>query len=77
MRRGLDAGGFPGAAVVVGRDGYSVFQKGFGRVDWRSASAAVTAEKTIYDLASLTKVVATTTAAMILFDQGKLELDAP
>jgi CubicO group peptidase (beta-lactamase class C family) len=77
VRRGLDAGGFPGAAVVVGRDGYSVYQKGFGRVDWRSGSAAVSAEKTIYDLASLTKVVATTTAAMILFDQGKLELDAP
>ncbi|MGQ0641240.1 MAG: serine hydrolase domain-containing protein [Gemmatimonadaceae bacterium] len=77
VRRGLDAGGFPGAAVVVGRDGYSVYQKGFGRVDWRSGSSAVRAERTIYDLASLTKVVATTTAAMILFDQGKLELDAP
>ncbi len=77
VRRGLDAGGFPGAAVVVGRDGYSVYQKGFGRVAWSAGSAAVTAERTIYDLASLTKVVATTTAAMILFDQGKLELDAP
>jgi CubicO group peptidase (beta-lactamase class C family) len=77
VRRGLDAGGFPGAAVVVGRDGYSVYEKGFGRLDWRSGSPAVSAEKTIYDLASLTKVVATTTAAMILFDEGKLELDAP
>ena len=77
VRRGLDAGGFPGAAVVVGRDGYAVFQKGFGKLDWRSGSAAVSASRTIYDLASLTKVVATTTAAMILFDQGKLELDAP
>jgi CubicO group peptidase (beta-lactamase class C family) len=77
VRRGLDAGGFPGAAVVVGRDGYAVYQKGFGRVDWRAASPAVSAGRTIYDLASLTKVVATTTAAMILFDEGKLELDAP
>lgn len=77
VRRGLDAGGFPGAAVVVGRDGYSVFQKGFGRLDWRPGSPAVSADRTIYDLASLTKVVATTTAAMLLFDEGKLELDAP
>lgn len=76
VRRGLDAGGFPGAAVVVGREGYSVFEKGFGRLDWRPGSAAVSAEKTIYDLASLTKVVATTTAAMLLFDEGKLDLDA-
>jgi CubicO group peptidase (beta-lactamase class C family) len=77
VRRGLDAGGFPGAAVVVGREGYSVFQKGFGKLDWRPGSAAVSADRTIYDLASLTKVVATTTAAMLLFDEGKLELDAP
>lgn len=77
VKRGLDAGGFPGAAVVVGREGYSVFEKGFGRLDWRAGSAAVSASKTIYDLASLTKVVATTTAAMILFDEGKLQLDAP
>jgi len=77
VRRGLDAGGFPGAAVVVGREGYSVFEKGFGKLDWRAGSPAVSADRTIYDLASLTKVVATTTAAMLLFDEGKLELDAP
>lgn len=75
--RGLDAGGFPGAAVVVGRDGYSVFQKGFGRLDWRAGSPAVRADRTIYDLASLTKVVATTTAAMLLYDEGRLDLEAP
>lgn len=77
VRRGLDAGGFPGAAVVVGRGGYSVYQKGFGRLDWRPSSPAVSAERTIYDVASLTKVVATTTAVMLLFDEGRLDLDAP
>lgn len=77
VRRGLDAGGFPGASVVVGRDGYSVFEKGFGRLDWRDGSPAVRADRTIYDLASLTKVVATTTAAMLLYDEGRLDLDAP
>src|ERR1700749_4074145 len=38
---------------------------------------AVTADRTIYDLASLTKVVGTTTALMVLFDQGKIGLDDP
>ena len=35
------------------------------------------AERTIYDLASLTKVIGTTTAVMILYDEGKIDLDAP
>jgi CubicO group peptidase (beta-lactamase class C family) len=37
----------------------------------------VDAERTVYDLASLTKVVATTTAAMLLYEDGRLDLDAP
>ena len=75
VRRGLDAGGYPGAAVVVGRKGATVWQKGFGHLGWTSDSPAVLPDQTIYDLASLTKVIGTTTAAMILFDEGKLVLD--
>lgn len=77
VNRGLKAGGFPGASVVVGRRGAAVFQKGFGRVGWTSGSASVSADRTIYDLASLTKVVGTATAAMILYDEGRLDLEAP
>jgi len=77
VRRGITAGAYPGAAVVVGRKGYAVWQKGYGRLSWTSTSAAVDATETIYDLASLTKVIATTTAAMILYDEGKLDLQAP
>ena len=77
VRRGITAGGYPGASVVIGRRGYAVFQKGFGKLGWTSSSNSVTADRTIYDLASLTKVVGTTTAAMILFDQSRLALDAP
>jgi len=77
VRRGISGGGFPGAAVVVGRDGYSVLRRGYGRLEWTTTSPIVSPEETIYDLASLTKVVATTTAAMILFDEGRLPLDAP
>jgi CubicO group peptidase (beta-lactamase class C family) len=77
VARGVRAGGYPGASVVVGRKGMAVWQKGFGTLDWARSSAPVTSDRTIYDLASLTKVVGTTTAAMILYDEGKLELDAP
>jgi CubicO group peptidase (beta-lactamase class C family) len=72
--RGVRAGGFPGAAVIVARKGNIVWERGYGTLDWRSG-VAVDAERTMYDLASLTKVVATTAAAMVLVDQGKLRLD--
>lgn len=76
VKRGLDAGGYPGASVVVGRKGYAVWSRGFGTLDW-SGRTRVSAQESIYDLASLTKVVATTTAVMVLYDQGKIALDAP
>ncbi len=75
VSRGLRAGGYPGAAVVVGRKGASVWEKGFGHLDWSAQSDAVIPESSIYDLASLTKVVGTTTALMILYDEGKINLD--
>jgi len=77
IERGIRAGGYPGAAVVVGRKGAAVWEKGFGRLGWTSDDGSVVAERTIYDLASLTKVIGTTTAVMILFDEGKLRLDDP
>jgi CubicO group peptidase (beta-lactamase class C family) len=75
IERGIKAGGYPGAAVVVGRKGAAVWEKGFGRLGWTEESGPVIAERTIYDLASLTKVIGTTTAVMILFDENKLHLD--
>ena len=77
VKRGMTAGGYPGASVVVGRRGYSVFEKGYGRLGWTTSTAAVVPDESIYDLASLTKVVGTATAAMILYDEGRLELDTP
>jgi len=73
---GLAEGAAPGAAVAVGRYGRLVYIKGYGTLDYDATSPAVT-PRTIYDLASLTKVVATTTSAMILEETGKLELDKP
>lgn len=77
VQRGIKAGGYPGAAVVVGRRGYAVFQRGYGRLSWSDDSPSVSPTNTIYDLASVSKVVGTTAAAMALYDEGKLELDAP
>jgi serine-type D-Ala-D-Ala carboxypeptidase len=76
VERGISAGGYPGAAVVVGRKGAAVVEKGFGRLVW-GGDTRVSPDRTIYDLASLTKVVATTTAIMILYDEGKIRLDDP
>jgi len=74
---GISAGGYPGASVVVGRRGAAVWEKGFGKQSWEKGSTPVSADRTIYDLASLTKVVGTTSALMILYDQGKIHLDDP
>jgi CubicO group peptidase (beta-lactamase class C family) len=51
-------------------------ERGYGTLDWTS-EARVDAERTMYDVASLTKVVATTAATMVLVDRGKLRLDQP
>ncbi|MDE3127201.1 MAG: serine hydrolase [Gemmatimonadota bacterium] len=75
--RGIRAGAFPGASVFVGRQGYAVVDEGFGHLTWSGASPLVVPNRTIYDLASLTKVIATTTAIMVLYDEGKVRLDDP
>jgi CubicO group peptidase (beta-lactamase class C family) len=74
MKTGIAEGAAPGGSLAVGRYGRLVHIKGYGRQDTAVASAAVD-ENTMYDMASLTKVIATTTAAMILEEQGQLDLD--
>lgn len=77
VQRGIKAGGYPGAAVVVGRKGAAVWQRGFGNLSWSAVSGAVDPDRTIYDVASLSKVIGTTTAVMVLYDEKKIDLDAP
>jgi CubicO group peptidase (beta-lactamase class C family) len=74
VRAGIAAGAAPGAAVAVGRYGRLVLSRGYGRTSGSADAQAVT-DSTLWDLASLTKVVATTTVAMMLEEQGKLNLD--
>lgn len=77
VRAEVRRGGFPGASLAVGRRGQVVLERGFGNVGWGSRDASVDADETIYDLASLTKVIATTTAVMLLVEDGTMELQAP
>ncbi len=69
-------GAFPGGVVAVGRRGVLVHLAAFGNLSYDEGAAPVRPD-TIYDLASLTKVVATTTATMTMVDEGRLDLDAP
>lgn len=73
---GVEQGVAPGVAVAVGRHGRVVRLRGFGRLDTDATSPPADAA-TLWDLASLTKVVGTTTAAMLLVEEGRLDLDAP
>ena len=66
----------PGAAIAIGRHGRIVKLQGYGKLDYRPGFAAVT-DSSIFDIASLTKVVATTTATMMLIESGRMHLDAP
>jgi beta-N-acetylhexosaminidase len=65
---------FPGAQVAIVKDGVLALNRAYGTHTYELASRDVSPE-TIYDLASLTKVIATTTAVMKLHDEGKLSLD--
>src|SRR5438067_1878793 len=64
----------PGAAIAVGHHGRLVLLRGWGRQDW-APNAPPASDSTLYDMASLTKVVATTTAAMLLEEAGTLDID--
>jgi CubicO group peptidase (beta-lactamase class C family) len=67
---------FPGCAFGVLAAGEVVLQDALGRFTYDDNAVPV-APKTIYDVASVTKVVATTAAAMLLYQRGSLDLDMP
>jgi len=75
VRAAVAARAFPGGVLALGLDGALAHLRAFGRLSYEPEAAEVAAD-TIYDLASLTKVVVTTTLSMILVDEGKLDLEA-
>src|SRR6478735_11405785 len=85
MNDAIAASKLPGAVVVIGHDGKVVFHQTYGSrklagepgLDGSPAPAEPMTEDTIFDLASLTKSLATATAVMQLYEQGKLQFDDP
>ncbi|MGQ9846325.1 MAG: glycoside hydrolase family 3 N-terminal domain-containing protein [Bacteroidales bacterium] len=64
---------FPGCQVLVAKDGKVFYHKAFGKLFYDSLPNSI---RTLYDLASITKVVATTLATMALYEQNKIDLHA-
>ncbi len=73
IRESIEKKELPGAVVLVARHGKIVWRKAYGARAVEPQREAMTTD-TIFDLASLTKVVATTTSIMILIEQGKVRL---
>ncbi len=73
LETGVNEGAFPGAVVHVGWRGRIIFSDAVGR--FGDDDSRPVSEHTIYDLASLTKVVGLTTAVMLLVTDGRIDLD--
>jgi serine-type D-Ala-D-Ala carboxypeptidase len=67
---------FPGASLAVAQRGRLLAWEGFGRFTYEASSPEVRRE-TVWDLASLTKPIATASMAMLLYERGQLSLDTP
>lgn len=76
VQTAVAAGDLPGAVVLVWSQGRTRYLKAFGRRAVEPESEAMTAD-TLFDIASLTKVVATTTAVMMLVEEGRVRLRDP
>ncbi len=72
----VDSKVFPGAALIVGYQGAIVLDAAVGKLDYARNSGRTSGD-TIYDLASVTKAVSTTSAAMMLTESGRLLLHVP
>jgi len=75
MLAGIANRAFPGAVLLVARDGIVVKNKAYGHYTYDAASPSVSPQ-TIWDMASVSKVVSTTTAFMRLFDEKLIDLDS-
>ncbi|MCU7524106.1 MAG: serine hydrolase [Ignavibacteria bacterium] len=74
VKEGLADSVFPGAVVYVGYKGKVIYKKPFGHYTYGPGAQPMTTSA-MFDLASVSKVIGTTTAAMILYDEGRLSLD--
>jgi CubicO group peptidase (beta-lactamase class C family) len=77
VHEGMERGIYPGAVVVIGRRDSIIYARGYGHFTWNRASAVPSPDSTLWDIASISKVVGTASAVMRLVDAGRLDLDAP
>jgi uncharacterized protein YbbC (DUF1343 family)/CubicO group peptidase (beta-lactamase class C family) len=76
MEKAVADGNIPGGVLLVGHNGHVVYRRVFGSRSLEPAREPMTLD-TIFDLASLTKCVATTTSIMKLIEQGRIRLNDP
>jgi CubicO group peptidase (beta-lactamase class C family) len=76
MNAAVARGSIPGGVVLIGHNGKVVYRKAFGMRSLEPDKEAMTVD-TIFDLASLTKCIATTTSVMKLVQEGKIRLNDP
>ena len=77
VQDGISRGIYPGAVVVIGRRDSILYARGYGHFTWRPSAPVPSPDSTLWDIASITKVVGTASAAMRLVDAKRLDLDAP
>jgi beta-N-acetylhexosaminidase len=73
IENAIAKGAFPGARILIAKDGKVFYNKSFGTTSYDHARKVD--DLTLYDIASVTKVAATTLCLMKLYDQGKLDLN--
>jgi uncharacterized protein YbbC (DUF1343 family)/CubicO group peptidase (beta-lactamase class C family) len=76
IEKAVADGNIPGAVLLIGHNGAVIYRKAYGERSLEPKREPMTLD-TIFDLASLTKVIATTTAVMQLIEQGKVRLNDP
>lgn len=74
IQQGINAGAYPGCQVLAAWKGKVFYNKAFGKPSWQDSVKVQVTD--LYDLASVTKVAATTLAMMKLSEEGKINLDA-
>ncbi|MEP6926339.1 MAG: glycoside hydrolase family 3 N-terminal domain-containing protein [Ginsengibacter sp.] len=70
---GISARAYPGCVILVAKDGKIAFEKAYGKYNYDTPEPVTL--QSIYDMASVTKICATTLAVMKLYDEGKIKLD--
>jgi CubicO group peptidase (beta-lactamase class C family) len=75
IQHAMEVGATPGGVVLVAKDGDVIYEEAFGHHDYEGEKRVAVDD--IYDVASITKVAATTLAIMKLYENGMIDIDKP